>query len=143
MPKEIKLFEMSMEEIEKKYGVKAKPGKLTNAQGKFSLEFGGKEMALDPGSIISPQPLTELVVESAEVRVIDTRYGPIVIIVTPPKAGPIHCYIILCYKPIPDLRIKIDRVMRSQLIKELVKERILTPALGKKLEIGIRQRIRG
>ncbi len=130
MPEQKTILEMSLEEIEERYGVKAKPAKISRIRGKYYLTVEAKRSVLEPNFVICSKPIEELLGESIEVRVIIPRDGPVVIVV-PRRRAP--CYMILCYIPVPDIRVNIDRALRTELVKRLVKENVLPSRLGKQL----------
>jgi hypothetical protein len=138
MPKGIIYDEFSKENLEKKYGVKAVPGKLSPAKGKYALTYGGKRTTLDPNQIISDQPINKMVKEPVDVFVIPSPKGVIIIIIIifgpkPPKPP----RTILCYKPIPDLVRRIDKEMRITAMKALFEIGGIPGPLGKVLEEDI------
>ena len=131
MPRRKTIMEMSIEELERKYKVKAKRGKIGKVRGNYYLSVGGRRKKLDPSLVISPKPLDQLVRTSLNVRVIFTKRVPSVIIPDFPKT--IRCYFILCYYPAPFFRSKINKVVRTRLIREMVMEGTLPRVLGTQL----------
>jgi hypothetical protein len=129
-----KLSEMSIAELEKKHGVKAKVGSISNVRGQYYLRVEGNEYQLEPNVILSSQPLDKLAKERLEVRVIFSKGKPVVVNWSRPT---INCYIILCYIPVPDVRTSIDPAIRALLVKTLVKEQVIPQSLGRQLVTDI------
>jgi hypothetical protein len=108
----------SIEEIQTKYGVKAVPGKLSGAKGKYTLVYGGKRVSLDPKLLTSEQPVEKTIKGTIDVAVIANAKGVFVIIVTLPKLP--RKPIIVCYKPIPDFMRRIDPKIRLAIAHEVL-----------------------
>lgn len=123
-------------EMEAKYGFKGKAGKLTVGRGKYTLTMGTRKIALDPSTMISDQPLSKLVKGTRDVIVIGgggVIIIIIIIIVRPPRRVPIICYI-----PVPDLRRRIDPMIKEALLKEMIKSKVITEVLGRDLMKGFK-----
>ena len=126
-----KISEMSIEELEKKYGVKAQKGKISKDGGKYYLSVEGKKTELEPNMIISSKPIERLMRERTEVYVISSPKQRIPIVLwpyKPPFGPPVLCYM---YGG-PEL-FKIDFQLRTQLVRTLIKQKVLPEAIGKQL----------
>lgn len=135
MPEKMKWTQMSVEEIEEQYGVKAKPGKITTVRGKYFLSVEGKKLELDPSVVISSVPLDKWTAgKTAAVRVIIGRGGYILIILD----GTIRRVPILCYVPVPDFRRRITDQFRALAVNEMVEKGYISSGLGKDLEAGLK-----
>ena len=125
------LADMSVEELEKKFNAKAKMGIISASRGKYYVTVDKRKTQLDPNMIVSSQPLEKILKTKMEARVI---VGPdraiIVIIVRPPR---IRCYHIICYIPVPELRPVVEKAVRVDLVKRLVKDKSLPAALGNQI----------
>ena len=141
MPKGIIYDEFSKENLEKKYGVKAVTGKLSPAKGKYALTYGGKRTTLDPNQLISDQPLDKIVKAPVDVLVIRTPKGGVVIIIIThfitTNRKPPSKRVILCYKPLPNLAIRIDQDVRMAVVKKLLQEGGLPDSFNKAFEKGL------
>ena len=135
MPEKVKWTQMSVEEIEEKYGVKAKQGKVTTVRGKYFLSVEGKKHELDPTVVISSVPLDKWTAgKTVAVRVIIGRGGYILIILD----GTIKRVPILCYIPVPDFRRRITDQFRALAVNEMVAKSLISPEFGKDLEAGLK-----
>jgi hypothetical protein len=124
------IAEMSVEELEKKYKVKAKDGNISFVGGKYYLTVGGEKKELKPDLMISPLPLEHLFAKGPNVRVIlSPKDGlPIIFYSTQP---PYH--IILCYVVAEPWSVMIDNDIRGRLIKKLARENKFPDALANQL----------
>ena len=126
-----------IEELEEKYGVKAVPGKLSGAKGKYILAYGRKRVALDPSLLVSAQPLEKMIKGTVNAAVIANAKGIIVIIVTPAKLP--RWPIIVCYKPIPDFIRRIEQEIQQMALDNLAKlglPQTFIQMLGRNINIG-------
>jgi hypothetical protein len=128
---EMTIVDMEVEELERRYGVKAQAGIISRAKGNYHVTVGRKRIELDPGLVSAPLPLEEIIDKPLDAKVILVDDIPVVVIVRRPRRRP--CYIIICYIPRPEIREAIDEVMRVSLVKSLVGAGKLPKALGTKI----------
>jgi hypothetical protein len=127
MPKGKGIESSQIEALEKKYGTKPVPGKISGTKGKYYLSYGGKRKRLDPKMLISDRPVEKLLGGGKDVLVFVTPKGPLVIFV----GGRIpHWPIIVCYIPVPEIWRRIDREIRAEIIERLFKDARLSERLA-------------
>jgi len=80
MATKVKVTQQPVEELEQKYGVKAKDGTLDYAEGKYFLVVGRKRTELDPRHLVAPEPIVRLFETKATVKVIAAKDGIMVIV---------------------------------------------------------------
>ncbi len=125
----------SVEELESKFNVKAVPGKLSPAKGKYILTYGRKRASLDPGQIISARPLNKAIKGPVAVSVIITKRGPLVIIIDGKR---IKRFPILCYYPVPDFYRRIVDDIRDMVTNKVIEESGFSVPMVKLIKDGLK-----
>ncbi len=112
------------------------PGVIQKAGEKFVLEVGGRKFDVPVGPILSEADLELLVGTEVTAVFSKTRPEDLVAIGTWPtperKKPGFHC--VLCYKPAPDILKRIEPAIRKAVIREMVREKIISAALGRRLQ---------
>jgi len=133
-----KVSEMTVGELEKKYGVKTQNGTIKVVGSKYFFATGTKEYELNPKTTVVSQPLDKIATNGMAAGGIIIDGQPVIIIVRPPGGHKPICYYILCYIPV-DHRIRIiDVAMREQLVKTLIKEYRIPIGLGRQILADMR-----
>lgn len=137
MPTSKSLTEMSVEELEKKYKVKAQDAQLSLVNGEYRAKVGAKEYKLDPNTIISPEPLQQVFTKSQAAGKVIIAGGKIVIIII--GVG-IKFVPILCYIP-ADIKIvqRVNASIRQAAIREVAKANELPVGLVKDLSKALNE----
>jgi len=123
MATKVKVTQQPVEELEQKYGVKAKDGTLDYAEGKYFLVVGRKRTELDPRHLVAPEPIVRLFETKATVKVIAAKDGIMVIVWN----GKLKFVPILCYKPINVLAKRLDLEVANLILSKALEEKRITP----------------
>ncbi|MFB3897269.1 MAG: hypothetical protein ACE14V_13290 [bacterium] len=133
MPKITTFSKTELAALGKEYGGEAKLGKISVVRGKYYITVDEKKQELDPNYVVASKPLGQILKKGIGGKVVVIIIGGIIVVIIifgprilrPPR--------ILCYIPVPRLRVKIDSILRAELVNQLVEEKILEPALAKKI----------
>jgi hypothetical protein len=108
-------------------------GVIQKAGEKYILEAEGLKTEIPVGPALPEAELEQFVGKEVTAFYSPTRPQDLVAIGTwPPPARPrFHC--VLCYKPGPNLITQINPAVRKAVVRELVKEKIISVALGRYL----------
>ena len=128
----VTVSERTMAELKKQYGTKAKIGKVSLIRGKYVVAVEGRKYSLNESELMASQPLSGLVGKESVAGVIVTDGKPAIIVVISEK--PFRLRPILCYIPVPDLRLRIDEAVRGALITNLAKKGGLPLAAVRELQ---------
>jgi hypothetical protein len=134
MPNVSNISKMSVEELEERFGVKAKSGEITSSGGKYVFSAGGKKYEIDPQYVLSSKPISDLNKKTAAGGIIIE--GRLIVIIIDDRI--FKRVPILCYIPAPDFRRRISDIMQAQLVNELIKDKRLPVSLGKQILKEIR-----
>jgi hypothetical protein len=134
MPNLKSLAAMSGEEIEKKYGVKVKNGKIAVSEGKFYAVIEGKKHKIDLQYTYSAKPVDELLADGTPAGFVMIGGQPMVILARPKK----FFVTVLCYIAMSDVKKRIDNQIRGKIVDTLIKESRLPKELGNQIlnELG-------
>jgi hypothetical protein len=131
------LSRMSPEEIQKKYGVKVKNGKIVVSRGNYYAVIEGKRHKIDLQFAYSAKPLDQVLKDGTPAGFIIIDGQPAVIIGRPSK----YFTPVMCYIAAADVKKRIDTKIRRQIIDTLIKETRMPVQLGNQIlnELGARK----
>lgn len=107
-------------------GATVKEGKVVQTRGAYYLQLGAKKLPIPVGTAVRAADLAKLVGQSVPVAVAGSS------IISIGRNGP-RCYMILCYKPAPDVFGQINDAVRATVLQQL--------AQTGKIEAGLAQQI--
>ena len=111
-------------------------GRLSHTRGKYVLTVGRKKVELPIGPTLSEREAKAFV--GKDLAVIFSRKSPGLIVALGKWTGVTwRPPIIVCYKPAPILRDRLDSMVRREVLAELGKEGLISPALGRQIGAGI------
>jgi len=115
-------------------------GSLSRARGKYVLTVGRRKLDFPIGPLLPEAEARKLVGKPLAVAFSGTKPSEVVAIGPwPPPvgpAGPIKCYWVICYIPAPDMIRRIRDRVRSQIIRELQTEGVISARLANAIRSG-------
>ena len=108
-------------------------GVIQKVGEKYILEVEGRKIEIPVRPVLPEAEVKRFV--GKEVTAFFSRKRPqnLVAIGTWPTPEKVKFHCLLCYKPALDLMKQMDPVVREHIIDEMVKEKIISPALGRYL----------
>jgi hypothetical protein len=109
-------------------------GSIQKIAGKYILAVEGRELDIPVGPILPEADIEQFVGKEVAVFFSKVRPQDIVAIGTWPTPEKPRFRCVLCYYPGPDVIRRINPKVREVLIGEMVKSKIISPALGRYLK---------
>jgi len=106
-------------------------GVIQKAGEKYILEVEGRKIEIPVGPVLPEAELEQFIGKEVTAFFSTTRPQELVAIGPWPTLEKPKFHCVLCYRPGPDLITQINPAVRKAVVREMVKEKIISAALGR------------